>query len=357
MLTFQSNVSSLLSKPASAKPNPRFGCRFFVYYPSNPGQEGQDKFIRQCFYKGGNSMERQEQLELWHSGETLKPAIQNFPGRPSNEPTEKAGWGLVHSVLTSGGAFLQKVSDCAPIWTNPGFFHRAVDQAAASGPKVVVGFLRERDADKVEDSTLDNTHPLRPGNADWTLSHFGDITPPLTAALEKELKRLHREDSNIPLWTTQVDSEKFACYIAAKFYEKHGSIDISGLPDREVRKVLKETINEFRNWPGMENWTSKQKEKARNGTLNLIITDGKRVFGVRDGAPTNESRQTFIGSHADSAGMQEALFATDPFQPLDGSAPIKWSRVPYHTVFSLNLDQPVKAQDEVKQLKTTSLDK
>ena len=100
-------------------------------------------------------MERQEQLELWHPGDPSTPAIKNFPGRPSNDPSEKAGWGLVHSVLTSGGAFLQKVSDCAPIWTKPKFFHRAVDQAAANGPKVVVGFLRERDAGKVEDSTYD----------------------------------------------------------------------------------------------------------------------------------------------------------------------------------------------------------
>ena len=111
-----------------------------------------------------------------------------------------------------------------------------------------------------------------------------------------------------------------------------------------MRTVIKSTIQELRNWPNQSGWINTQQAKAREGTLNLIIGDGKRIFGVRDGAENNPSRQIFIGSHADSQGNQDVLFATDQLQPLNGSNKIHWSKVPYHTVFSIKIPKPIKAK-------------
>lgn len=356
MISFRTNTPSL-GRPEPVKTTPHFGCRMFVYYTSEPGCPGQDKLIRQHFADGGNSMERQEQLKWSESGDLGLPAIKDFKGRPPGDPTEKAGWSLMFVKLTSlGEAVVKRISDYLPIHKRTELFHSSVEQVASNDTILASGFIRERDPGKIETDNPENCHPLRPGNADWSLMHHGDITPPLTAALDEKLQQLRHSNSEIPLPKTEVDSERYACYLAARFYEKYGSTNISHLTDEQIQGVLKTTINEFRNWPGMESWSTDQQNKARTGTLNLIITDDKnhRVFGVRDGAPDKISRAIFVGSYANKRGNQVAFFNTDPFQFLDGSEPIKWKKVPYHSVFSLNLPEPVKAKDEI-ELKTLSL--
>jgi predicted glutamine amidotransferase len=326
---------------------PQFGCRSFAYISSDPKQEGQDEFLRQILVKGGNSMKRQNQLPFTHPGDIQKAADDDFQGIVEAEH-KKTGWGLAFTKSDEADADAYGMAlsrSPLPIHQSKDQFEATVEDLATQKPKTMLGFLREADKASTEEVIEANTHPIPIG--DWALIHHGTLPKSLTQALEQRLRVMQKMNPDIPLPKTELDSERLACFIGARFLMNYGSLNISNLTSEQIKQELKATHKMLRNFPGKDKWSEYEQILANTCTYNIIISDGKRLFGMKDTMKPDQASKLniYVGSHANKAKKQDIVLATEKLQPLpdSGQGKIEWKPIPNHNVFSIDFPSPVKA--------------
>lgn len=324
----------LATPQAGGQHPPRFGCRVFAYLSAQP-YAGQDEFVRQCLLTGGNSLKRQNQLRLAAEGDVGTVAVSPFS--VLDEPgVRKMGWGLAYSPEDGGEnpdekqasdppQGLRMAKSPFPTWEkHPDFpaFEAVAEQVANSRPRVLMAHLREyHDLPEVTlTRQTENVHPFRQG--DWALAHHGDLPVTLKEALDERLQAWHAKNPDTPLPQGDVDSERLACYMAARFRQTHGTQRIGELPTAQVRTDIKQFLHELDELGG------------RCATFNLVMSDGRRIFATHRsmfGSKLN------LGRHRNAEGLPELLLATDKMQPTrkSGLSRIDWEPVPQQSLVSM----------------------
>lgn len=323
---FAARSQTTPARPASLV---RFGCRLFAYMSPQPYQ-GQDEFLRQCLLTGGNSMKRQNQLKMGEHGDTSKQAEADFHG-VKDPGIRKAGWGIVYHPDSQPGKNEASKPESPvhiekspfAIWSEKDRqkFASTAEKAAQSHPKLLLTHLREAHSHPPQAEIDKNVHPFRQG--DWTLMQHGDFPAVLTEDLEAKLKQWGG-----PLPEGQVDSERIACYVAARLKQKAGTTNIAHRDTRQVCNDFRDIVREI-----IEN------PKAKGvGTYNLVLSDGDRIFVTHYSATPNNM---FVGRHENATGQPEILLVTDRLQPTSksGVKAIQWQAVPDKQIISLERTQ------------------
>ena len=303
--------------------------------------------MRQCLTTGGNSMKRQSQLVHDVKGDTMQTAIENYEG--TTEPIAvKTGWGTAyipgkHKAVTHTGVnasqhepkfthhlrhkfFMHK--SALPTWQDNDNFDRASEAAATSHPMVVFNHIRETHVKKYNAlQKPENAHPFQVG--DWMIMQHGDFPPGIIRVLDVLLARWRKQDPGSPVPESDVDTERIACYIGARFRQKYGTVNIGKLCTEQVRHDYGQFMGEIIRNPAPEIDAA----KGNHGTYNLILTDGERMFATNYSA----TKELFLGLHESRNGHQESVLTTDKIQPLasSGLSPIEWQTVPKNSVISI----------------------
>jgi predicted glutamine amidotransferase len=316
---FPSIPGQLLSKV-------KFGCRVFAYIAPK-GYDGQDQFIKQCLLTGSNSMKRQNQLPLFTAG-SEDPKVADLDYHEEVLPQDfayKAGWGIATKPENSEDGLIVKRSPF-PTWQDK-TFDQTVVQVAETHPAVVMAHLREaRNADKHAEPVEKNAHPFKIG--DWAVMQHGSFPEETLAGLNETLTQLHEQDSSSLLPESEVDTERFACYLAEKIRRQTGSTQVKSLPTKQLTQLFQEALTDIIRWPDRKGETHTAEEYP--GAFNFVLSDGERVLASR----YSPLRPLYLGSHKAASGQAEYILATDKMQPTDDSGleKIDWALLPNNSI-------------------------
>jgi predicted glutamine amidotransferase len=313
----------------------RFGCRVFAYV-SPASDAGQDEFVRQCLLSGGNAMKRQSQLPMGQKGDTRQAALDSFKG-VAHDGGRKAGWGIAYAPHDQPGSKTQGLAvekSPFPAWSDT-HYDQVARLAAKCQPKVLLTHLRESMWGQLQAEDQQNAHPFQLG--DWAFMQHGDFPPAVNNGLEACLKAWHAQNARSPLPQGEVDSERIACYVAAKFQQHFGSDEIGPQPTEQVRQVFRQSVGEVIRWPNLTDSKKASRHRPYEGTYNLVMSDGNRIFATHYNAHTH----LFVGTHRNAQGQLEYLLSTDKIQPLptSGQQKIVWHEVPDNTLITLERTQ------------------
>lgn len=329
--------------------SPRFGCRHMVYVAPNR-YEGQDEFIKQIFVTGGNSLKRQSQLPYANPGDTTITADEKHNPVPFNASKQEkhafwnnpsqVGWGIAYSGPS--GINVTKKSEPAFLDSK---FDKTVERLAQQKPQVIMAHLLE--SKSPANRKIQDTHPFKIGG--FALSHHGSLSIKTRNDILNILKIWHKEDSRTPLPKGKSDSERVACYLAAKMLRETGTSDIKRLNTKTLMSLFKGVATELALWSG--NQSAEEVEAALDNGADGICTRNNSTFIVSDGQRVLISRhgkaKLYKGTHQVGKNT-EYIFSTEKIQPVAQSdiKPIEWEMLPDHSLLLLETQK----QDPIKLL-------
>lgn len=229
-------------------------------------------------------------------------AVAAIPASP-----EPAGYGL---GFYQGGEVLHKKR---PLFENTELDWRQV----AKDVRTDAAVFHLRQGETVGAFRIDNTHPFRMRS--WLFAHngtldkFDALREPMLASLPDFIRRNLRG---------QTDSEHLFHVLLARLHA-HGQIENPEAGDAQVLPALRETVELV------------ERLSAEVGAgappLNLILTNGRRMFGLRSGHPMYVVERESGGSAAGPTRFRYVMLVSGV--PL---APHGYREVPNRSVLSVD---------------------